>query len=67
MSEANARHPPIHIALVDNDPAVLHSLFFALRLDGFEVSAYADAAAFLAATQPRSAAGVIPRSGGTTV
>lgn len=53
MSEANAQHLPIHIVLVDNDPAVLHSLSFALRLDGFEVSAYADAAAFLAAPQPQ--------------
>lgn len=53
MSEANAPHPPIHIVLIDDDPAVLHSLSFTLRLDGFEVSAYADAAAFLAAPQPQ--------------
>ena len=53
MPSTDDPHPPTHIALVDNDPAVLHSLSFALRLEGFEVTAYGDASAFLAAPEPQ--------------
>jgi two-component system response regulator FixJ len=38
------------VIVVENDPAVLHSLKFALELEGYSVSGYRDAAGVLAET-----------------
>ncbi|MEO6341176.1 MAG: response regulator [Caulobacteraceae bacterium] len=43
----DARRPP-QILVVDDDPAVLNALVFALRLDGFDVTGFASAEALLA-------------------
>ncbi len=39
------------VIVVDDDPAVLHSLKFALELEGYSVSVYHDAAGVLAETK----------------
>jgi FixJ family two-component response regulator len=39
------------VAIVDDDPAVLHSMVFLLKVEGFPVKAYGSAAAYLADTQ----------------
>lgn len=44
------------IVVVDDDPAVLHSLSFALRSEGFEVVTYDNGFAFLAAGEPTAPA-----------
>lgn len=47
---------PPSVAVVDDDPAVLHALCFVLRLEGFEVGAFGNGADFLASDAPGSAA-----------
>lgn len=59
MTETDDRRSSPHIVVVDNDHAVLHSLSFALRSEGFEVITYDNGFAFLAADEPPSPACVV--------
>ena len=46
----SAIHSICHVAVIDNDEAVLDSLRFSLGLDGFEVTTYSSGADFFAAS-----------------
>lgn len=56
MTETDDRRAGPCIVVVDDDHAVLHSLSFALRSEGFEVITYDSGFAFLAAGEPASPA-----------
>ena len=52
MNETDERQPGPRIVVVDDDHAVLHSLCFALRSEGFDVITYDNGLAFLDADEP---------------
>ncbi|MGB3387531.1 MAG: response regulator [Pseudaminobacter sp.] len=52
MSATDDRRPNPRIVVIDDDHAVLHSMCFALRSEGFEVVTYDNGPAFLAAAEP---------------
>ena len=53
MSKSDEQQTPVRIVVVDDDHAILHSLSFSLRLEGFEVETFDSGAAFLAAPEPK--------------
>lgn len=59
MTDTDDRQPRLHIVVVDDDHAVLHSLSFALRSEGFDVVAYDNGLAFLATDEPQPPACVV--------
>lgn len=52
MPPSAADRPRARIVIVDDDHAVLHSLSFALRLEGFDISTFDSGPAFLAVAEP---------------